>query len=200
MSRLFLRCLKENLPLKTLDMTESISFAGASQTLPKVPSVAAFFVNISNRSTVAVKVFSSNDRLTFGCDCSLLFLPPNFMNIVFISMLFSIRNELKFLHVSSASQKPLSKRKGTQIFINPPVSGNVFEHPRLLLLTALVTVCCCDLTSFQKTDRRLNFKKKIDIRCTLYAVRCMYIVQKQLVRAFFTRFFAILLVHNRFSV
>jgi hypothetical protein len=168
MTGLFLRFLKENLPLKTLDMTESISFAGASQTLPKVPSVAAFFVNISNRSTVAVKVFSSNDRLTFGCNCSLLFLPPNFMNIVFILMLFSIRNKLKFLHVSSGTQKPLSNAKGRQILINPPVSGSVFDNSRLL--TALVTVCCCDLTSFQKTDRRLNFKKRVDIRCTLYAV------------------------------
>lgn len=113
MTRLFLRCSTENLPLKTLETTESISFAGASQTLPKVPSVADFFVNISNRSIVAVKVFSSNDRLTFGCCCSLLFLPPNFMNIVFILMLFSIANQPNFLNARSDGSKCLKLTRNT---------------------------------------------------------------------------------------
>ena len=71
-------------PLKTLETTESMSFAGASKDVPNDVSVLDFFVKTSNKSTVAVNVFSSNSRIRLGCMCSLLFLPPNFKNMVFI--------------------------------------------------------------------------------------------------------------------
>jgi hypothetical protein len=112
-------------------------------------------------------------------------------------MLFSIRNKLKFLHVSSGTQKPLSNAKGRQILINPPVSGSVFENSRLTSYS-FGNGLLLRLDFISKDRPTVEFQK--ENRHPLHAVCCMYIVQEQLVRAFLTRFFAILLVHYRFSV